>query len=244
MQAPAAAQLGPQGGDPLPPLLPVGPDPLAQQAAQSGQDAPDQQQHLHRQPLGLREPLGLLLPHQPPPVASGLLCLFCQALAAGHHRADLALAVLPGAHGPPQAPAGAPILRFTRRGRLLPFRDQGLYRRRGRLLFQRLPAPALVRLLGGQALASTAGLLCRMMIVSHMLAHIVSVKASQNSYNLLPFVIIRYFPLPVKSKFVKKVPLFLVFLPFFIPQHLVESRTFDRRRCENPVKFCNDICNF
>ena len=105
MQAPAVPQLGPQGRDPLTPLLPAGADPFAQQPPQSGQHSPGQQKQLHRKPLRLREPLCLFLPYQTPPVAAGILGLFRQRLAAGHHRADLPLRVLPGLHSLPQPPA-------------------------------------------------------------------------------------------------------------------------------------------
>ena len=130
MQAPAVPQLGPQGGDPLTPLLPAGADPFAQQPPQSGQHSPGQQKQLHREPLRLREPLCLFLPYQTPPVAAGILGLFRQRLAAGHHGADLPLRVLPGLHSLPQAPAPGLCPPGRTGGLLSPLGDQGLHRRR------------------------------------------------------------------------------------------------------------------
>ena len=69
-------------------------------------------------------------------------------------------------------------------------------------------------------------------------------KIQRNSYNLLPFVIIRHFPLPVKSKIVKKVLQFLVFPSISAPQHLVGSHTFARSALPPDTNFCDDILIF
>ena len=185
MQAPAVPQLGPQGRDPLTPLLPAGADPFAQQPPQSGQHSPGQQKQLHRKPLRLREPLCLFLPYQTPPVAAGILGLFRQRLAAGHHRADLPLRVLPGLHSLPQPPAPGLCPSGRTSGLLSPLGDQGLHRRRCgyglrlhlRGLGRTLPLP--LRLSGSQTLAAAAGLPGGMIAFLNMFAHIVSVKSSE-----------------------------------------------------------------
>lgn len=125
------------------------------------------------------------LPYQTPPVAAGILGLFRQRLAAGHHRADLPLRVLPGLHSLPQPPAPGSVRRdgpagssphsgikgFTAVGA-----DTGSGCTSGGLGGHFLSRSALS---GSQTLAAAAGLPGGMIAFLNMFAHIVSVKSSE-----------------------------------------------------------------